>query len=82
MSGRKRFVLDKAWLSLQECNETEGRMVTAGEFAKATGITRNTAHNWLIEMWGEGAINATSRRRGNVTVYRFGVYGFDYNGKA
>lgn len=80
MSGRKRFVMDKAWHALAALNEDAGRMVTAGEFARHLDISRNTAFNWLVEMYAEGAIDMTSKHTGRVIIWRFGVKGFDAAG--
>jgi len=81
MTARKRFVLDKAWQALYDICEIHERMVSAGEFARFIGITRNTAHNWLTDMLQTQAISVSMRTYGNVAVCRYGVDGFTFDGK-
>lgn len=81
MTTKQRHALDHAWTQLAAACEKHGRMVSAGELAKEMGVSRNTAFKRIHEMLALETIEATSRYRGLVPYYRFGIYGFTYSGK-
>lgn len=81
MSTKKRHALDHAWTQLAAACEKHGRMVSAGELAIEMGVSRNTAFKRLHEMLDLETIETTSRFRGLVPHYRYGVYGFKYYGE-
>lgn len=80
MTTKQRFTYHAAYMALIELCEKHGRMVSAGEFAKHIGLSRNTAFNWLIDMLQEGAIEYQSEMRGRVPVARFGTWGYTFSG--
>lgn len=80
MTTRQRFLFDLTFKALIEVCEQKGRMVTAGELAKHMDIRRNTAANWLVGMWQEGAIRFETRDRGNVKTVRWGAWGYTFDG--
>lgn len=80
MTVKKAHALNQAYALLVALCEDKGRMVTAGEFAKVTGLSRNTAWKRLMDMAVEDVVNWEVRASGRVSVARFGVYGFKWDG--
>jgi len=75
MTLKKRGNLDAAWRALHELCEAKGRFVSAGEFAKHFGVSRNTGFKLLIEMLDLETIEYVQQWRGNVSCYTYGTAG-------
>lgn len=56
MSERKRRNFDWAWSTLRDLYYQDGGFHTAGELAKAMGISRNTAKKYLDELITTGTV--------------------------
>lgn len=75
MTEKVRMTFDWTWHVLQKENERAGTFVTAGQVAKAMGISRNTAKKYLDAMYDAKAIRkyATEGKNKQVHVGYFAI---------
>lgn len=72
MTERKRNTFDWVWRTMRGLQEAGSGWNTAGEVAKAMGISRNTAKKYLDELIGTEAVQdqkIPGKNRQEMTVY-------------
>jgi len=73
MSEKERNKFDWTWNALARLNENKGRDATAGELARAMGISRNTAKKYLTELIRTGticAVDCIGKNHQSMTCYK------------
>lgn len=80
MTLQKRKKFDAAWHALHELCEVRGRFVSAGEFARHYGVSRNTGWKLLHDMLEMEAIESDMYWRGAVPCYIYGTAGLITSG--